>query len=378
MSRTSERGFALAGAVFGLVIIAVLVAGAFFVARQQLNVGRSSRTYAAAFEAAEAGLSHTVAGWSVTRYNDLVTGDSAQDSASLSNGARWRSSVMRLNSALFLIRVTGFDPTGSSERRLAALSRLQLVAVNVQAGLTTRSQLKLGGSSFLDGVDAPPSGWGGCPTSGLDTLPGVLTRDSTLISTSGCTNYTCIRGDPKIRQDTSVNDSTFFKFGDVDWNELVAMATIRFPGSFGPQQILPNGTATTCNYDDQFNWGEPGNPPPTFTVAGCRYYYPIIYVGLDAQLTTGRGQGILLVERDLKVTGGFEFYGPVIVRGSLQTSGQGGHFNGGVMAANVDLAQSSVLGDAVIRYSSCAVTTALRYNAPGRLLGQRSWGELTQ
>jgi hypothetical protein len=68
----------------------------------------------------------------------------------------------------------------------------------------------------------------------------------------------------------------------------------------------------------------------------------------------------------------------VIVRGNLTTQGTGGHFNGGVMAANVDLDMSSVLGDAVITYSSCAITRALQYNAPGRLLAQRSWAELLQ
>ncbi|MDP3775143.1 MAG: hypothetical protein Q8Q85_12850 [Gemmatimonadales bacterium] len=111
-------------------------------------------------------------------------------------------------------------------------------------------------------------------------------------------------------------------------------------------------------------------------MAGCRNYFPIIYVNGDLKLTGGYGQGILLVSGDLDVQGGFEFYGPVIIRGSLKTSGTGGHFNGGLMAANVDLETSSVLGDAVVTYSSCAIARALQFNAPGRLLAQRSWAEL--
>ena len=57
------------------------------------------------------------------------------------------------------------------------------------------------------------------------------------------------------------------------------------------------------------------------------------------------------MEGDLSVQGGAEFYGPVIVKGSLKTAGTGGHFNGGVLAANVDLEQSSFLGNGVVNFS---------------------------
>ena len=72
----------------------------------------------------------------------------------------------------------------------------------------------------------------------------------------------------------------------------------------------------------------------------------------------------------------FEFFGPVIVRGRLKTQGTGGHFTGGVIAANVDLDQNSILGDAVISYSSCAVVRALRNSAPAALFRERSWANL--
>jgi len=375
MSRDNRRGFALAGAVFGLVIIAVLVSGAFFVARQEMSMGRSSRTFASAFEAAEAGLNRTIADWNTTAYNGLVVGDSALDSMVLSNSARWVSNVRRLNPEMFLIRVTGRDPTLTATRTVAALSRLQFIAMDIQAGLTTRGELKLGGSSFIDGVDGAPSSWG-CPTPN-DTLAGVLTSDSSSIQTSGCRSYNCIRGAPKIQQDPTINDSTFFKFGDLDWNELVAMATLIYPvGDIGPLNgIGPVGTATTCNTANTNNWGEPRRPA---TVAGCTGYFPIIYVNGNLKLSGGIGQGILLVEGNLDVQGGFEFYGPVIVRGTLTTQGTGGHFNGGVLAANANLDLSSVLGDAIINYSSCAIARALNANSPGRLISQRSWAEVIQ
>ena len=110
--------------------------------------------------------------------------------------------------------------------------------------------------------------------------------------------------------------------------------------------------------------------------AECQNYFPIIYAKGDMHITGGEGQGILLVEGDLSVQGGAEFFGPVIVKGSLKTAGTGGHFHGGVMAANVDLEQSSLLGDAEISFSSCALKKALNGAATPMFLAHRSWTEL--
>jgi hypothetical protein len=82
------------------------------------------------------------------------------------------------------------------------------------------------------------------------------------------------------------------------------------------------------------------------------------------------------VNGDLNVSGGFRFFGPVIVRGNLKTTGTGGHFNGGVMAANVDLEQNTVLGNAVVRFSSCAVVKALSGSSPPMVARERSWVDL--
>jgi hypothetical protein len=101
-----------------------------------------------------------------------------------------------------------------------------------------------------------------------------------------------------------------------------------------------------------------------------------MYAPGDLHVTGGYGQGILLVEGNFHVTGGFQFYGPVIVRGDLDTQGTGGHFNGGVMAANVNLAQNVVLGNAVITYSSCILQKVLQSSAVPTLMANRPWAEL--
>ncbi|HEX6815813.1 MAG TPA: hypothetical protein VF102_09090, partial [Gemmatimonadaceae bacterium] len=60
----------------------------------------------------------------------------------------------------------------------------------------------------------------------------------------------------------------------------------------------------------------------------------------------------------------------------LKTTGTGGHFTGGVLAQNVDLEQNTVLGNAVITYSSCASTYAMKAVASPILTSGRSWVDL--
>ena len=76
------------------------------------------------------------------------------------------------------------------------------------------------------------------------------------------------------------------------------------------------------------------------------------------------------------VDGGFQWFGPVIARGHVTTQGTGGHFNGGVMAADVDLEQNTVLGNAIIDYSKCAIDAALVGAGIPKRLKQRSWADM--
>ena len=101
-----------------------------------------------------------------------------------------------------------------------------------------------------------------------------------------------------------------------------------------------------------------------------------MYVSGDVTINTGIGQGILLVEGDLNAQGNVEFFGIVIVRGRLKTAGSGNHFNGAVMAANVDLDQNMVLGNAEVQYSSCAVQRAQQSAGVGAPLRARGWVQL--
>ena len=98
----------------------------------------------------------------------------------------------------------------------------------------------------------------------------------------------------------------------------------------------------------------------------------------DLKVTTGRGQGILLVDGNFTVAGNFAFDGAVIARGGLKMSGTGNKITGSVMAATVTVNDSSVslTGNTSLQFSSCALQAALSASAYPAQAMQRAWVDL--
>jgi len=364
----NARGVALPMAIFALVVIGVLVGASFFIGRQEQSVGRNTVQLQKAFSAAEGGMQLQLVNWNPVTYNNLVIGDSATFAGTLPGTGWYRGSVRRLNKLLFLLRSEGFNRDSTARQQVGMLLRLRPVEIAITAALKTQGEVTVGGSSYTSGYDSLPTGWTGCGAL-QPPLPGIQLPDSSDISTSGCSGLTCVAGSPKVDEDATINDSTLTTFGDANFDDWEDLATKRITG--GTRKIEPSWSGSTCNTADPNNWGRP--LAPTLV---CGSYFPVVWVDGDLTINGVQGQGVLLVNGDLDVQGGFEFYGPVLVKGRLSTQGTGGHFQGGVIAANVDLDQTTVLGNAVINYSSCAIAKALQNSAPAAPLRSRSWANL--
>lgn len=384
MRTPSERreGFALAVAIFAIVVIGGIVAGAFFASNQDYKIGRNTLLQERALAVSEYGLNQAIDNWNLTTNTTMANGTTTAPTSysvtaqSGGNNAVDQATVRitKLNNLTYWVVSEGQVGTGVStgaRRRTGAILKLYVPQINIRGALTVRGALKIGGNSLIDGDDNSPAGWS-CNAPG-PSKPGIAASNSADITTSGCTNFTCVQGSPQVQQDPLANDlATYTQFGGINWVDLVASASVQATGSMRP---APSYKADgSCNLADGNNWGDANRN--LITPGKCESYFPIIYAGGDIDFQGGRGQGILLVEGDLRVTGGFEFYGPVIVRGKLVTSGTGGHFNGGVMASNVDLEQNSVLGDALINYSSCAVAAAVLGSTKPTPAIQRGWADM--
>ncbi|MBI4541243.1 MAG: hypothetical protein HY704_17210 [Gemmatimonadetes bacterium] len=381
--RTNNDGFALPVAIFALVVVGVLVTSAFFTSRQESRIGQSTERTAAAFYSTERGINALLAQWEQADYNWLDDWEDTTLTGTVDDVA-YAATVTRLSDMLYFVDATGTYSEGNllagASRRIGVVVRLRTANINPPAALTVQGAIQIGGSSEIAGFDSVPANWpaGLCDTTDSEDKAGIVTDDTTQITYSG-QSYE-ISGSPAIKQDTTLTNDYFTDFGDLGWNDLVAAAEKVYANGVTITSIAPDSTFVNgsyqCNKTRQSNWGH-----PLSSTSVCYNYFPIIYGQGDLKISSsGFGQGILVVEGNLEVTGGFEFFGPVMVKGRLKTTGTGGHFNGGVMAANVDLATSQVLGNAVVQFSSCSIRRAVMNNTGitrVRPLANRSWIDLS-
>jgi hypothetical protein len=373
---SDERGIALAVAIFALVIIGALVGGTFFAGKLEQRGGLNSAFAAEAFEAAEAGVQTTIVAWDpAVAGAGAVGADVALGTTVLGGTASYTVTATKLNDAVYLVRSEGRrnGPGGVLARRLiGTLVRTHATDVDIQAAVTGRGTIRVGGNATVDGNDhipAAPANWGGvCPATG-PAVGGVRT-DQNVVLNGGPDVF----GNPALDEhDAGVTDSIF----TTPFNALVPMADVVItngnPAATGPSTT---GAPLRCNKANSLNWGEPWYPASPASASVCQSWFPIIYRPGDLKLQGGRGQGILLVDGDLDMSGGVEFFGIVIVNGRLKTTGNGNKINGAVMARNVDLDDNFIGGTPVVNYSSCAISRALQASAVVIPLNSRAWAQL--
>jgi hypothetical protein len=370
-----ERGFVLPLAIFGMLIAAVIITGATFVGRQELRVGIASSSGVEAFYLAERGISNTMTDWPAEAFSLLPLWSDTTLTDSLETGVV-TTTVTRVGDRLYVLEATsGLSKGGpilsGASRSAGLVVRLFDPELSPPAALTTRGNTVIKGNAEVHGEDVDPTGWGGFCGFPTDDKPGILTDNAAGVSTVGQGTLT---GTPAVEEDTSISDSTFTEFGDMDWSELTAMADLTLAGGNfnGTGPVVASGT---CVESDDSNWGDPENP-----AAPCGDYFPIIHITGSARMQSGGvGQGVLLVDGDLDLRGGFVFYGIIIVQGSFETQGSGNRVLGGVLAGNASLDSQSLTGGSEIHRSSCAVErTLLNISATRpRPLGMRSWIDLS-
>jgi hypothetical protein len=390
-----RRGFALLVALAALVIIGGLIVGAFFASTQEYRIGRNTVLQSRAMTAAEYGLNEALlanvwqSDWSNSAAGTLVLENDIFDPGDGSAGTR---SILSLGNGNFLVvseGTAGGALGARARKRLGGFAKLRTPKIKFMGAVTTKSSIMVNGSSQIHGEDTTPDNWDptDCPPLATTPLPGVMMGPLGDPSQVKCLDKKdpCVTGEPPVdTSDAAGQDATYNDFGGITYDELAGMADIQFAA--GEAGNAPDPVFSTdadgnlfCLHDKdhKMNWGDAIHDDPTQTV--CRSYFPIIHVAGDLHLTGGSGQGILLVDGDLTATGGVNFVGPVIVRGTFSVAGNGAgaRFIGGVMAANqISLDDNKMTGNAVVSYSTCAITKALNGSAKPAFDTSRGWMEM--
>jgi hypothetical protein len=373
-----ERGMALAVAVFAMVIIAALVAGTFYAAYAHSRMSRGSADAEQAFQAAEAGVDDAMSNWVPAAYNvATLRKDTVIGTTSLASGQAYTTTITKLNGSLYLIRSQGTKTSGGkvvASQLLATLARSSVPSINIASAITVQGGIKVSGSSQINGNDLVPGGWGSYCAPAGGGVPGIRDSSNNIQFQGSCSGGSCVTtpaGVPKTQVDPTITSKTFTQFGDLSFDELAAQADKVVSGTINGIAPSTTGSPARCNTAASNNWGD-----PLSNTGKCFSYFPIIYAPGDLHITGGYGQGILLVDGNFDVNGGFEFYGPVIVKGSASSTGTGGHIYGGLLAGNADLGLTLISGNSVVDYSACAVSRALLGSARVVPLKEHSWSQL--
>ena len=383
MQRTclNERGMALGVALFAMVVMGALVAGAFFIGTMEQRVGENTRRSTQAFGISEGGALETVRGWTPQTINNkrFFPLDTVRLTTTLASGGSgyYGGSIYKLNKNLYLVDVTGTDRTAygsfartGARQRVGMLVRVKPIQFGIKAAVTTRGPTTVNGNVTVDGNMHTPPLWSNCDPAADSNKAGVRHPNLSQLSGGGGAEEL---GQPPMLQDATVADSTFDKFADVNYADLVARATIRLPA--GNYQTKPSLRIDgTCNMADVLNWGDGINH-----AAPCGSYFPIVHIAGTATINNVQGQGILLVDGDLNVQGGWQWFGVIIVKGAFKASGGGAtdtNIWGAVLASNVNMSNVSITGRVNIAYSKCAIVQATQNTGLVSTLRSRNWVQL--
>ena len=374
----TRSGVALPMVLGAMVLIGVLIAGVMFASLQEFRIGGNSQHQARAAAAAEFGLNRVIAEWQPLNNTKMLAGDTLKYNYTLSSGGTAAVTATRLPGPFYWVVSEGQAGAKrvdlSARRQYGQMLRLDQPDVGFLGALTARGGVTVGGSAFVSGKDSKASGWTGCPATA--DVPGVALPDTTGAKLPGCSvSKTCVSGSTAFLQTPVANDtSTYFNYGNTNYTKLAAVASKVIPNGTTIPALAPTVVGGVCNIALLNNWGDANRNTPA---GKCESYFPVIHALGNIHITGGVGQGILLVDGDLQMSGSAWFVGVVIVRGTLRTSGSGAGVYGVVMAANVNLDdETTVIGNSYIQYSSCAVANVLAASAMVIPVKERGWIEV--
>ncbi len=375
--RNPQRaGYALLAAIFSIIVVSLLALTGLYVARNDADANTGLHRGWKAFYAADAGTGEVLATWNDSIARALSPGDSfATGWRTLDNGAVYRTSVLRVDdgtsTTLLRLRTVGrADPGLTAQRTIVAMATVGPYVGDVASiqggGNNDQAHLKLGlGPTLVSGRDTIPAGWeGACPGS-LRNKPGLSWKDENKINIGpGST----VEGDPPVEIDPSIDNN--FEWGGYSFDELAAMAD----HTIGTTALSVQPTLTEggdCDTSDWSNWGAPEDPS-----SPCFSHMPIIYAPANLDILNGPsvGQGILLVEKGLKIEGDFTFYGLIMVKEKTDLLEDNVTIYGGIMVGQ----ELQMLGSTV-RYSQCALGRTLEeLGIAGRIqrLAGRYWFQI--
>ncbi len=296
----TRPGFALIVSLLIAIALSLVGLGALAVGVRESAIAGTVERRARARLRAEAGALAAVERWSSRAHAELDVG---QSHAVPHPDAR--ITVFRIDAALFLVQSESEDDSGGTG-----------------AGVTARTGL-LVRTYPLHRV--------------TDYLPAAITIEETgtiaagaVVVPDSCVHTAAVLGSVTLLDGAFIAGAVVPAepdgAGDPFPSDLLAaIANARIePGRVRPRPLAADGECRP----DPLNWGArgPGHP--------CHDFLPLIHAAGPLVVDGGTGRGIVVVDGDLVLDGGFEFQGILIVRGELTLRG-GATVEGAIRATSL-------------------------------------------
>jgi len=371
----ARGGFALPAAIFSLVLLSALVAGALFVSTEELRSGRGDGADQRALAAAEWALDRAILAWDPQRNITQPIGrtDTLMAIAGAPNDAVVVTATRVQRAAVWLTATAtrGGDGRGIPARHTVGAS-LRLVAAGdlARAALTTPGPVLVDGG-IIDGRDVTPVGYSAAMCAETDSVAGIAVPDASRVTCATCATSanSGVFGTPPIDSSGFV-DPAFSVLVAETIAALVRRSQIDLPG--GTLIPRPAAVNAVCDVADPLNWGDPR------ASSACANWFPVIHVRGSVVLAAGAvGQGILVADGSVRLEGTARFVGVVIAGADITVTGPGAEIAGAAVAgATNSAALSTVTGGGAIRFGGCAVQRASMTAARLVRTPSRWWIEL--
>ena len=362
----ARGGVALVSVLYFLVVCALTIAAVLFAGRSATRSTFASAGGAQLLAAAEDAINRALGSWSAVERARQPVGGTSNVPTAPPAGIATSVMITRITTSIYsLVGEARFGSDGAA-RRVSTLVRLPTISSRARGALVSAVDVTVGpevrfrdDSSCSDPMAAAIIL---APTAALSLDAGISPGMQ-----------------PSIERDSvAVDSTTYLRVGDVWWSELAAHADVRLAGnvSIVPSPQVSNGRCI----DGNANWGD-----PRASTSACAARAPIVYVAGDLTIEGGAGQGVLLVDGHLAITGAFTYSGQIVARHGIETRADNIAISGVVYAwrASVDTTASRALTNEVmlthattLRHSVCDAQYGVASWQQPRRVRERAWAEL--
>jgi hypothetical protein len=353
---SNRAGGALLIALLGLLFVEMIVAGTLAVGVGERLISAARVRHLRSRLAAESGVRAAIAEWASQEFDTLRIGARAAASGGLlPDSLRFGAEVERIADDFFLVRghgsAVGRQGTVRAAAAVAVIPRSALWR-EFAAAVTTVGGAVFPDSAVIDGMQATTQ----CPAVTNEMTAAVGTTFVPALRSASTNPYAptagvSLVGLPPIALDSSLNSTAArTRIAGVLLSDFQTLADRIESGTVQPAPAVSGGL---CDSMAAGNWGDPTN-----AVSPCANWLPLIYAPGNLDITSGIGQGMLVVNGGVRFAPGTIFRGAVVAAGPIEIAGA--HIEGALRSMDTTAVRLS----GSIRYDACALNRSFRLS-PG-------------